>query len=422
MIHITNNTPDPVYFEGTHIAPGCSYIINPNTDTDMNAEQLARDIKSLDQAHRAADEALKPYPGLSIGAKVESLSKEFVKLGQRPVETPHLTEDERLEIRKLLAEALGTRACGTLGLVKKIVDLCTSLKLNNKSLTESYEALKAEQGNNISLACSQATHNQLNRVLPRSLNRLDVRVKELVDELLKLREDPSLKEIREIVSKALGYSHEAISGTTTAGLVEMLARGCKDMQDHGFLEKLHREFDRAEPRYLGGVIERARRAVDELLKLRQQGETNNSRLEEEDRLEIREKLITALGCGRFTSTVAMVDLVLGELQHTRAEAASDTAKNFNASILRLKAKADFEELKQEHQKLSEKHQELYSNYKLLQALSIGQPKGLAPKEKWEVYPIGGPDSYRVMRGNEDATPHPVSKAVAEAIAWELNGR
>ena len=365
-----------------------SFTLTLSLNTDMNAEQLARDIKSLDQAHRAADEALKPYPGLSIGAKVGSLAAR-------------------------------------------------------------YEALKAEQGNTISSECSQATHNQLNRVLPRSLNRLDVRVKELVDELLKLREDPSLKEIREIVSKALGYSHEAISGTTTAGLVEMLARGCKDMQDHGFLEKLHREFDRAEPRYLGGVIERARRAVDELLKLRQQGahaaghihdlnkqlealkaqqgETNNSRLEEEDRLEIREKLIAALGCGRFTSTVAMVDLVLGELQHTRAEAASDAAKNFNASILRLKAKADFEELKQEHQKLSEKHQELHSNYKLLQALSIGQPKGLAPeKEKWVATPSQCSSRYaglfRVMRDNEDATPHPVSKAVAEAIAGELNAR
>lgn len=383
----------------------------------MNAEQLARDIKSLDQAHKDANRVLSPQLGNSIGDKVKRL------------------------------------------------------------------CLAAERGNNnISVECSQATHNQLNRVLPRSLNRLDERVKELVDELLKRREDPALKEIREIVSKALGYSHEAISGTTTAGLVEMLARGCKDMRDHGFLEKLHREFDRAEPRYLGGVIERARRAVDELLKLRQQGseaagniydlnkqlealkaeqgeirrkvaealgkdaleiralttqeivymliyrlgetkqgETNNSRLEEEDRLEIREKLITALGCGRFTSTVAMVDLVLGELQHTRAEAASDTAKNFNASILRLKAKADFEELKQEHQKLSEKHQELHSNYKLLQALSIGQPKGLAPeKEKWVATP--SQCSYRVMRGNEDATPHPVSEAVAKALCEDLNSR
>lgn len=327
-----------------------SFTLTLSLNTDMNAEQLARDIKSLDQAHRAADGALKPYPGLSIGAKVESLSKEFVKLSQRPVETPYRRGEDRHEIRNRLINALGQHSVGpgtdTLGLVEKVVDLCTLLRLNNKSLTESYEALKAEQGNTISSECSQATHNQLNRVLPRSLNRLDVRVKELVDELLKLR---------------------------------------------------------------------------------QQGETNNSRLEEEDRLEIREKLITALGCGRFTSTVAMVDLVLGELQHTRAEAASDTAKNFNASILRLKAKADFEELKQEHQKLSEKHQELHSNYKLLQALSIGQPKGLAPeKEKWVATPSQCSSRYaglfRVMRDNEDATPHPVSKAVAEAIAMELNGR
>lgn len=395
-----------------------SFTLTLSLNTDMNAEQLARDIKSLDQAHRELDQVVKE-PGASVGFKAQVAAR----------------------------------------------------------------YLRAEQGNNnISVECAQQTHKELTRALPRSMGRLDERVKELVDELLKLREDPSLKEIREIVSKALGYSHEAISGTTTAGLVEMLARGCKDMQDHGLLEKLHREFDRAKPRYLGGVIERARRAVDELLKLRQQGahaaghihdlnkqlealkaeqgeirrkvaealgkdaleiralttqeivymliyrlgetkqgETNNSRLEEEDRLEIREKLITALGCGRFTSTVAMVDLVLGELQHTRAEAASDTAKNFNASILRLKAKADFEELKQEHQKLSEKHQELHSNYKLLQALSIGQPKGLAPKEKWGVYPIGQ-GSYRVMRGNEDATPHPVSKGIADAIAAELNAR
>ena len=379
---------------------------NPQPNTDMNAEQLARDIKSLDQAHRAADEALKPYPGLSIGAKVESLSKEFVKLGQRPVETPHLTEEERLEIRKLLAEALGTKTYGTLGLVKKIVDLCTSLKLNNKSLTESYEALKAEQGNNISLACSQATHNQLNRVLPRSLNRLDVRVKELVDELLKLRQQGA---------HAAGHIHDlnkqlealkAEQGEIRRKVAEALGKDALEIRALTTQEIVYT------PIYRLGETK--------------QGETNNSRLEEEDRLEIREKLITALGCGRFTSTVAMVDLVLGELQHTRAEAASDTAKNFNASILRLKAKADFEELKQEHQKLSEKHQELYSNYKLLQALSIGQPKGLAPKEKWRVAPSQCSSRYaglfRVMRDNEDATPHPVSKHTATMIAMELNGR
>lgn len=263
----------------------------------MNAEQLARDIKSLDQAHRAADEALKPYPGLSIGAKVESLVK-----------------------------------------------------------------------NNISLECSQQTHKELSRAGIAPYAKLDVLVKELVDELLKLRQQ----------------------GAHAAGHI------------HGLNKQL------------------------EALKAKQ-GETNNSRLEEEDRLEIREKLITALGCGRFTSTVAMVDLVLGELQHTRAEAASDTAKNFNASILRLKAKADFEELKQEHQKLSEKHQELHSNYKLLQALSIGQPKGLAPeKEKWVATPsqcmADNSGLFRVMRGNEDATPHPVSKGIADAIAGELNAR
>lgn len=311
----------------------------------MNAEQLARDIKSLDQAHRAADEALKPYPGLSIGAKVESLSKEFVKLGQRPVETPYRRGEDRHEIRNRLINALGQHSVGpgtdTLGLVEKVVDLCTSLKLNNKSLTESYEALKAQQG-----------------------------------------------EIRRKVAEALGKDALEIRALTTQEIVYML---------------IYR---------LGET---------------KQGETNNSRLEEEDRLEIREKLITALGCGRFTSTVAMVDLVLGELQHTRAEAASDTAKNFNASILRLKAKADFEELKQEHQKLSEKHQELHSNYKLLQALSIGQPKGLAPeKEKWVATPsqcmADNSGLFRVMRGNEDATPHPVSKGIADAIAGELNAR
>jgi hypothetical protein len=308
----------------------------------MNAEQLARDIKSLDQAHKDANRVLSPQLGNSIGDKVKRL--------------------------------------------------CLAAERSN---------------NNISVECSQATHNQLNRVLPRSLNRLDVRVKELVDELLKLRQQgahaaghihdlnkqlEALKaeqgEIRRKVAEALGKDALEIRALTTQEIVYML---------------IYR---------LGET---------------KQGETNNSRLEEEDRLEIREKLITALGCGRFTSTVAMVDLVLGELQHTRAEAASDTAKNFNASILRLKAKADFEELKQEHQKLSEKHQELHSNYKLLQALSIGQPKGLAPeKEKWVATPsqcmADNSGLFRVMRGNEDATPHPVSKGIADAIAGELNAR
>lgn len=254
------------------------------------------------------------------------------------------------------------------------------------------------------------------------MGRLDERVKELVDELLKRREDPALKEIREIVSKALGYSHEAISGTTTAGLVEMLARGCKDMQDHGILGELHREFDRAEPRYPGGVIERARRAVDDLLKLRQQGETNNSCLTEDDRREMRRQMSAALGKpddpGTLTRT--LVEQVVTQLTEAQAQVAELARKNSELHA-RLGAKgAELAELQQ-------KHQELYSNYKLLQALSNGQPKGLAPeKEKWHVaasiFPDANGAKFRVMRGNEDATPHPVSKAVAEAIAWELNTR
>lgn len=333
-----NLGPGKVYLGNLERPLNCKSLtltFNPQPNPDMNAEQLARDIKSLDQAHRAADEALKPYPGLSIGAKVESLVK-----------------------------------------------------------------------NNISLECSQQTHKELSRAGTPPYAKLDERVKELVDELLKLRQQgahaaghihglnkqlEALKaqqgEIRRKVAEALGKDALEIRALTTQEIVYML---------------IYR---------LGET---------------KQGETNNSRLEEEDRLEIREKLITALGCGRSTSTVAMVDLVLGELQHTRAEAASDTAKNFNASILRLKAKADFEELKQEHQKLSEKHQELHSNYKLLQALSIGQPKGLAPKEKWRVAPSQCSSRYaglfRVMRGNEDATPHPVSKHTATMIAMELNAR
>lgn len=372
-----------------------TFSTKPNPD--MNAEQLARDIKSLDQAHRAADEALKPYPGLSIGAKVESLAASYEALkAQQPVDD--FSSKVRSEIRSEISSSLGkscleVRSLTTQNLVHMLIDRL--------------RALKAEQGNNISIACSQRIHEQLSRVGIAPYAKLDVLVKELVDELLKLRQQgahaaghihdlnkqlEALKaeqgEIRRKVAEALGKDALEIRALTTQEIVYTL---------------IYR---------LGET---------------KQGETNNSRLEEEDRLEIREKLITALGCGRFTSTVAMVDLVLGELQHTRAEAASDTAKNFNASILRLKAKADFEELKQEHQKLSEKHQELHSNYKLLQALSIGQPKGLAPeKEKWVATPSQCSSRYaglfRVMRDNEDATPHPVSKAVAEAIAMELNGR
>ena len=413
MIHITNNTPDPVYFEGTHIAPGCSYIINPNPD--MNAEQLAHDIASLDQAHRAADEALKSYPGLSIGAKVESLVK-----------------------------------------------------------------------NNISAECSQATHKELSRVGTSPMGRLDKRVKELVDELLKRREDPALKEIREIVSKALGYSHEAISGTTTAGLVEMLARGCKDMRDHGFLEKLHREFDRAEPRYLGGVIERARRAVDELLKLRQQGahaaghiydlnkqlealkaeqgeirrkvgealgkdameiralttqeivymliyrlgetkqgETNSSNLSEHDRLEIRAKLFKVLGRANDHNarTSELVSLVVGELQQTRDRAATiNYFQQSRGAAYETQVHMMREALKVRESELAELNRKLDRAEDNARHLRLNAAS-LAPKEKWKALEVlGSVDLFSVVRGFECATPHPVSKGIADAIAGELNAR
>jgi DNA repair exonuclease SbcCD ATPase subunit len=241
-----------------------SFTLTLSLNTDMNAEQLARDIKSLDQAHRAADEALKPYPGLSIGAKVESLVK-----------------------------------------------------------------------NNISLECSQQTHKELSRVGIAPYAKLDVIVKELVDELLKLR---------------------------------------------------------------------------------QQGERNNSRLEEEDRLEIRAKLIEAIGgpANSAWSTCSLVNQIVGSLASSRSEVAELARKNIELHA-RLGAKgAELAELQQ-------KHQQLHDNFKLLQHFSSGQPKGLAPKEKWGVYPIGQ-GSYRVMRGNEDATPHPVSKGIADAIAGELNAR
>lgn len=308
-----------------------SFTLTLSLNTDMNAEQLARDIKSLDQAHRAADEALKPYPGLSIGAKVESLAASYEALkAQQPVDD--FSSKVRSEIRSEISSSLGkscleVRSLTTQNLVHMLIDRL--------------RALKAEQGNTISSECSQATHNQLNRVLPRSLNRLDVRVKELVDELLKLR---------------------------------------------------------------------------------QQGETNNSRLEEEDRLEIRAKLIEAIGgpANSAWSTCSLVNQIVGSLASSRSEVAELARKNSELHA-RLGAKgAELAELQQ-------KHQQLHDNFKLLQHFSSGQPKGLAPeKEKWRVSPsqcLGRLSGlFRVMRGNVDATPHPVSEAVAKALCEDLNSR
>jgi len=371
-----------------------SFTLTLSLNTDMNAEQLARDIKSLDQAHRAADEALKPYPGLSIGAKVESLSKEFVKLSQRPVETPYRRGEDRHEIRNRLINALGQHSVGpgtdTLGLVEKVVDLCTLLRLNNKSLTESYEALKAQQP---------------------------------VDDFSsKVR-----SEIRSEISSSLGKSCLEVRSLTTQNLVHMLIdrlRALKAEQGNNISmdcsRRTHEQLSRVGTTAYAKLDVRVKELVDELLKLRQQGERNNSNLSEHDRLEIRERMFKALGLAEDPNarTSELVSLVIGTVQRLHAEVADlkrqRERSEDHARHLRLKAEADYAELQQ-------KHQELYSNYKLLQALSIGQPKGLAPKEKWGVYPIGQ-GSYRVMRGNEDATPHPVSKAVADAIAGELNGR
>ncbi len=379
ITHIVNTSLETVYLDNIPIKPGGKHWLllrnnpnpNHNPNPDMNAEQLARDIKSLDQAHRAADEALKPYPGLSIGAKVESLVK-----------------------------------------------------------------------NNISIDCSRRIQEHLSRVDTTPHAWLDERVKELVDELLKRREDPALKEIREIVSKALGYSHEAISGTTTAGLVEMLARECKAKQDQGVLEKLHREFDRAEPRYLGGVIERARRAVDELLKLRQQGSEAagniydlNKQLEalKAEQGEIRRKVGEALGKDameiRALTTQEIVYMLIYRLGETKQGETNNSIlserdrREIREKMFKALGKAEDPSMPTTElvETLIQKHQQLHDNFRLLQHFLSGQPKGLAPKEKWGVYPIGQ-GSYRVMRGNEDATPHPVSKGIADAIAGELNGR
>lgn len=285
-----------------------NFTTNPNET--MNAEQLARDIKSLPEAHKTLDSVI--LMAGPIGMKVERVV------------------DELLKLRSIDAKAAGHNY----SLQKENEELRERMERERvRYRAESEELLKLREENKqaISLEGSQKTHEHLSRLGKNNppYSRLDVRVGALVDELKQLREE--IYALRLAAERSFKHLHRS-SG----------------------------------PNALGPLDEAVAKTVDELLKLRAQGEVNSSMLGEEDRIRIRERMIAALNRVDVhvgTSTVDMVD-------------------------------------------------RLITAYKGLQHVAN-------QKEMWRAFPVGGGRS-RVMRGTEDATPHLVSEHVAQAICDDLN--
>lgn len=201
-------------------------------------------------------------------------------------------------------------------------------------------------------------------------------------------------------------------GASLGPISKRIESAADSIKIHNILKVLD-ELDRISPPPQGDTTpERVRRVVDELLKLRKDTATLDRvrQCEHAEREEahaifckIRATAGQALGMSEIgtngMTTLGMVEELAGRLESARRKC---------------------DEQDKELKLLSEKHKDLHLRYKQLQLYASGKPTGLAPKQKWSVFPVSG--GYRVVRDGEIATPHPVSHATAEAICKELNAR
>lgn len=294
-----------------------SFTLNftTNSNETMNAEQLARDIASLPEAHKTLD-AVGPREGsigYKVGVAVSALRSYRMRDSQDAIRHQIITFTHN-QFSRVLPDNIGDvdeRAA-------RVVDELLKLREGSKRV--------------ITQECSLNTHRQLDRLQSAApAEQLDLRVGILVDELLKLREE----------------NKKVISLECSRKTHEQLSRVC----DNPWFASLDSRV---------GIL------VDELLKLRAQGEVNNSNLSEADRFEIRRRLFDALGMA-FDPNMRTLELV----------------------------------------------DQLITAYKDLQLI--------AKPICWNYVPVGV-GRFRVMRGNEDATPFPVSEPVARAICDDLNAR
>lgn len=293
-----------------------SFTLNftTNSNETMNAEQLARDIASLPEAHKTLD-AVGPREGsigYKVGVAVSALRSYRMRDSQDAIRHQIITFTHN-QFSRVLPDNIGDvdeRAA-------RVVDELLKLREGSKRV--------------ITQECSLNTHRQLDRLQSAApAEQLDLRVGILVDELLKLREE----------------NKKVISLECSRKTHEQLSRVCDNP-------------------WFASLDSRVSILVDELLKLRAQGEVNRSNLSDIDRHQMRAKMIAALNqsdIGNATPTVDMVD-------------------------------------------------RLITAYKDLQLI--------AKPVCWNYVPVGG-GRFRVMRGTEDATPHPVSEHVAQAICRDLN--
>lgn len=186
------------------------------------------------------------------------------------------------------------------------------------------------------------------------------------------------------------------------------------------ISSTHKQLSRALPDGIGDVDQRAQLVVDELLRLR---EGSRNAIHTTTATKIHEQLSRVCDNPVFAGLEYRVGVLVDELLKLRSIDAKAARHNHSLDMMREALKVRESELAE----LQQKHRRLHADFKLLQAFSSGPPKGLAPEhEKWRIDPSQCSGRrlglFRVMRGNVDATPHPVSEAVAKALRDDLNSR